>query len=55
MNADGTFKHQHFWEFNREQQASICEDFYKQHHGLGGAASISALQPLIVEMRSGRF
>jgi hypothetical protein len=24
-----------FAEFNREQQAQICEDFYKEKHGLG--------------------
>ena len=54
-DSSGTFLHQHFWEFNREQQAQICEDYYKSMHGLGGAASATALQPLIDEMRSGKF
>ncbi|GGF03377.1 eCIS core domain-containing protein [Flavobacterium limi] len=55
INTDGTFKHAHFNEFNREQQASICEDYYKSLNGLGGRASAAALQPFINEMRSGRF
>jgi hypothetical protein len=56
MNSDGTFKHEHFNEFNREQQASICEDYYKSLNGLsGGRASSTRLQPLINEMRSGKF
>jgi Domain of unknown function (DUF4157) len=51
----GAFLHQHFWEFNREQQAQICEDYYKGNHGLGGYASAPALQPFVDEMRSGQF
>ncbi|MRX41402.1 DUF4157 domain-containing protein [Flavobacterium sp. LC2016-23] len=55
MNSDGTFKHAHFNEFNREQQASMCEDYYKSLNGGGGRASAAALQPFINEMRSGQF
>ncbi|MEP6928443.1 MAG: DUF4157 domain-containing protein, partial [Flavobacterium sp.] len=55
INADGTFKHQHFNEFNREQQASICEDYYKALNGGGGSASAGALQPFVNEMRAGKF
>ncbi|MDW8850064.1 DUF4157 domain-containing protein [Flavobacterium sp. MMLR14_040] len=54
-NTDGTFKHQHFNEFNREQQASICEDYYKALNGGGGRASAGALQPFVNEMRAGKF
>ena len=51
----GVFKHAHFNEFNREQQASICEDYYKSLNGLGGAASSTQLQPFIDEMQRGQF
>ncbi|MDI9311614.1 MAG: DUF4157 domain-containing protein [Limnohabitans sp.] len=55
-NTDGTFKHAHFNEFNREQQASICEDYYRSVSGTGGGnASSTELQPFIDEMRRGQF
>jgi Domain of unknown function (DUF4157) len=47
----------HFSDFNREQQAQICEDYYKALNGLptqyGG--TLATLLPFINEMRAGRF
>ena len=46
-----------FADFNREQQASICEDYYKVRNG--GPAEFGAteaeLAPFIADMRAGRF
>jgi hypothetical protein len=48
---------QHFSDLNREQQASICEDYYKVKNG--GIAEFGAteaeLDPFIADMRSGAF
>lgn len=40
----------HFHDFNREQQAQICEDYYSALHGTG-TTSQADLQPYIDEMR----
>lgn len=44
-------------DFNREQQASICEDYYKAKHGMptdyGG--TMATLQPFIDDMKMGGF
>jgi hypothetical protein len=47
----------HFSDFNREQQAQICEDFYCARHGspTGYGASLNELEPFIEEMRKGEF
>jgi hypothetical protein len=47
----------HFSGFNREQQASICEDYYKARNGLATdyGGTVTTLLPFITEMRSGRF
>ena len=42
----------HFKDFNREQQAQICEDYYLTLHG-GGPTLVTDLQPFIDEMRTG--
>jgi hypothetical protein len=47
----------HFSGFNREQQASICEDFYKARNGIATdyGGTTTTLQPFIDEMRRGKF
>ena len=44
----------HFKDFNREQQAQICEDYYLTLHGSGPTPQAD-LQPLINEMRTGKI
>jgi hypothetical protein len=46
-----------FKDFNREQQASICEDYYKVRHGLPAdyGATEAELRPFIGDMRLGKF
>ena len=44
----------HYKDFNREQQAQICEDYYLTLHGSGPTAQAD-LQPFINEMRTGRI
>jgi hypothetical protein len=47
----------HFSDFNREQQASICEDYYRVKNGdlAEYGATEAQLQPFIDEMQSGAF
>jgi len=52
----------HFSSLNREQQASICEDYYLVIHGVAPAehtdplaVTPTTLQPFIDEMRKGKF
>lgn len=44
-------------DFNREQQASICEDYYKVKHGIPPdySGTLATLQPFIDDMRRGGF
>jgi hypothetical protein len=48
---------QHFADFNREQQATICEDYYNVTNGLKPlyGATKAELDPFIADMRSGKF
>ena len=48
---------QHFADFNREQQASICEDYYDVINGLRPdyGATKAELDPFIADMRAGKF
>jgi len=48
---------QHFADFNREQQASICEDYYDVTHGLKPdyGATEPELDPFIADMRALKF
>jgi hypothetical protein len=47
----------HFADFNREQQASICEDYYNVTHGAAAEfhATEAQLAYFIAEMRAGKF
>lgn len=47
----------HFSNFNREQQASMCEDYYLARSGGATAygGTVATLQPFIDEMRGGGF
>lgn len=47
----------HFSDFNREQQASICEDYYRVNHGNPAEyhAAEAELEPFVGDMRSGAF
>ena len=54
-DSSGALLHAHFWEFNREQQASICEDYYIAGADSSTTASALTLRPLIGEMRAGKF
>ena len=51
--ADG----KHFSDFNREQQAQICEDYYKVKTGATAdyAGTEASLAPFIEDMRTGAF
>lgn len=46
-----------FADFNREQQASICADYYRVCHGstAGFGATEAELAPFIADLRSGRI
>ena len=46
-----------FADFNREQQASICADYYRVRNGLsaGFGATEAELAPFIADMRAGNF
>ena len=48
---------QHFADFNREQQASICEDYYDVTHGMLAdyGATEPELDPFIADMRARKF
>lgn len=47
----------HFADFNREQQAQICEDYYLVANGRSGmySGTKADLQPFIEDMRTGAF
>jgi hypothetical protein len=49
----------HYKDFNREQQAAICEDYYRIKHGMGPehprTGTRRTLQPFIDEMRKRKF
>ena len=49
----------HYKDFNREQQASICEDYYRLKHGMPvehpRTGTLRTLQPFIDEMRKRKF
>lgn len=46
-----------FADFNREQQASICEDYYQVRNGMSAkfGATDAELGPFIADMRAGNF
>ena len=46
-----------FADLNREQQAALCEDYYKVRNGLPAefGATEAELAPFIADMRAGNF